>query len=392
MSDTSPTLRELVAVNLRYDAGMASLNVRAVAQLLAKVLYAEGSKVSKPAKELQKAAAKALGIGSISLSLVEEGLRFLDSIHLARESANRWLLTDKGFNDVGSDVASAARARASALERHFPQRLDKQKLEAWFLDAVVEFYGIYGNQWAAALARRAPRAGLTAPVLASLLDTANKRHGFVADAEVLESGFRHFLTSDDPEDERLQWSLGQSLLASQLVAANVGPDPISVKDFRDSVLILDTNVLVAIALQVHSKTPHIKGLAKALNQIGASVGRLDCTAAEYVRLIENKRPAVTRAAERYKPDVLEHSGDEFLHAALSRGCRSSDDFNAFFEDLLSLPSNLSEEMTIDVLDTPQIADAVNQGMADDTLKKSVAEAWAANRFPPSIRGLPLYKC
>jgi hypothetical protein len=44
-----PTIGELVAVNLRYDGGTA-LNVRAVGQLLAKILFASGTVVSKSSR------------------------------------------------------------------------------------------------------------------------------------------------------------------------------------------------------------------------------------------------------------------------------------------------------------------------------------------------------
>ena len=119
----------------------------------------------------------------------------------------------------------------------------------------------YGVQWAATFARKAARQSVSSDALATLLESANHRHGLNREAAALEAGFRAFLNSDEPEDVELSWSLGQALFATQLVAANIGPgNPITAREFNNSLFIADTNVLMVAALEGHRLAPHLSGL------------------------------------------------------------------------------------------------------------------------------------
>src|SRR6267142_1235456 len=121
-----PRLADLVAVNLRYDAGAAALNTRAMAQLIAKVLFASGSGVAKKAKELAQLGAAALGVKKLHTRAIEEALTLLSSLGLTKKNLNSWVLTENGYEQVKQDVERAGRRLRGVLDRNFPARIDRR--------------------------------------------------------------------------------------------------------------------------------------------------------------------------------------------------------------------------------------------------------------------------
>src|SRR5260370_3147499 len=132
MTGNVASLQDLVAINLRYDAGAEALHVRAVAQLVAKVLFAGGKGVSRTAKDLSKEGASVLSVRKIAMAIVETALAFLPTRGLAREYKGRWQLTDNSHVAIESDVLRAEKRLAGVLDRHFPRRIDQLKLRSWF--------------------------------------------------------------------------------------------------------------------------------------------------------------------------------------------------------------------------------------------------------------------
>ena len=169
------------------------------------------------------------------------------------------------------------------------------------------------------------------------------------------------------------------------MAANIGPDPITAREFNNSLFIADTNVLIVAALEGHSLAPHLSGLGKALNAIGAKVVRTVTTREEYLRAMEGRRGMVLKAVDNYPLPVLQDSADNFLHTGLQRGCISREDFEQFFVELMTIPDAISDDMPITVLDSPEIAQMVAEGVADTFLQKKISDAWAAQRRRPKSK-------
>jgi hypothetical protein len=383
---TLPTpARNLVAVNLRYDAGAAALNARAVAQLLAKVLFSEGRNVSKAEAELSKSTSALFGLRRLAPSLVREGLQLLERQRLARESHGRWLLTKSGYDGILDDVTRATARTDSVLSRHFPKRIERAKLERWFQDACVAFYELYGAQWAASLGRkRAPKA-ITRESLASILESATARNDFVSERGVLETGFHEFLASQERDDIEHNWSLGQAMLAAQLVAANIGPDPLTARELHGTLLLLDTNALLVTALEEHRLAGHLNELGRALLEINACVGLNQRRREEYVAAVDNRRRDTRKVVEAFELPVLEGTGDEFLDTAIARGCRTVSDFEGFFDAVLDPPTELAEGVPIKEVDDPDVASLAERGAADTSLVDNIIATWATQRRRPKSR-------
>lgn len=373
-------LRELVAVNLRYDPGAAALRTRAISQIVLKTMFAAGKKVSMPVGDIRKSAGKALDIKALREDSVLEALEHLDGIGLATESSKgRWLLTDHGFAEVASDVDRAASRVAGVLDRHFPARLDCDKLREWFGDACVEFYRLFGSEWAAALARKRSPARVTRDSLANVLSSTVQKHKLDDEREVLFDGFHSFITSTAPEDNEHSWTLGQAMLAAQLVAANIGIDPLSSTDLRDCLLLLDTNALIVTVLEAHRLAAHLEELGQSLAKIGVQVGVIPATRAEYEALIRHKREVGIVAASKYSPVVLKDSSDQFLQTALGRHCARIEDFERFFDEIRVVPNELADNVQIRDISDDLVRQLSERGAKDERLVREISEAWASRR-------------
>ena len=231
---SSITTDDLIAVNLRYEAGSEALQIRALSQIAAKILYANGTNVLVDRSEISKKCQKIFNIKNISKTSIDNALHYLENQLIAQAYGKKWMLSNKGFEQIKDDVQRASSRTRNILERHFPQRIEYEKLVAWFRDACTCFYEIYGNQWAATLGRKRSNKFLTAQTVSALLRDITRRHSLKHEEDLLIRGFHNFITSQENNDIEHKWSLGQSLLSSRLVAADIGPDPITTEDFRDS--------------------------------------------------------------------------------------------------------------------------------------------------------------
>jgi hypothetical protein len=200
-----------------------------------------------------------------------------------------------------------------------------------------------------------------------------------SDSEFLLSGFHSFVASQERDDVDHSWSLCQALLASRLVAARIGSDPVTTEEFRDATFLLDTNALIVTALEMHRLADPLEELGRALKSIGGTLGFIEDTRGEYTRVVSSKRGDVLKAVERYPASVLDEATDPFLTTAVSRHCRTETDVARFFNELLDPPTMLAGEIPIRVVNEPGVLTLAAQGAADEKLKAEIAAMWAQYR-------------
>ena len=376
----TPTIADLVAIRLRFD-GVSSgpLAVRAIGQLLAKRLFTAGSGVSKSKPELVAEAGAALGVGRLGADGVDKAIAFLIREQLVKESGGRYLLTPNAYAVIAADVARANKRVASILDRHFPGAIDRIALTGWFNAASAKFFGLYGSQWAALLQGKVSKDQVSAGRVSELLRDVTKHSVLNAHEEELVAGFHRFLSSSHPEDTEHQWSLGQSLLAAKLVAANIGPDPVTAESFRGATLLLDTNALMVAALERHTLSESLSLLAGALSNLGVSLAVIEETRDEYVRVMAARSRDLMTVARQYGRKVLEESSDPLIATAIARRCFTEDDFRRFADSLLDPPTTLGDRMPIEMASASNVRQWAEGAARDVNLKKDIGGTWAARR-------------
>lgn len=380
-------IEDLAAIYLRFDSSVEALNTRAVAQLAAKLLYTRGNKVSLTSGEIATEIAKVFDVSRLDSAVVDQALAFLRQNRLVNEYHGRWRFSDTGFALFDADVKRAEARLDAVLRRHFSPQIERGKLESWFVDACVRFYGLYGAQWAAAIGRQKKRPSVSQTSVRSLLDAATQSAGLRDHSDALFDGFYRFIGSGEQDDVEHQWSLSQSMLAARLVAAKLGPDPLTAASFRGASVLLDTNVLIVAALEKDRLAEPLRLLGKALVQLDSSLGIIEQTRDEYRRVIHAKRIALVSIVEKLPLNLLSGTSDPFIESALERGCTVEADFNQYCDELLDPPTELIDGVAIEIVSSPAVVRYAELGAADEALKASIQLQWTElrSRKPKGVR-------
>ncbi len=152
----SELLDDLVAVNLKYSAGARPLRTRAIAQVVAKMLYTEPPGEETESGSLAENVGLVCGVDKVEIGEVADALALLEGFGLVEKAAVGWKLSAKGTKEIDVDLKRSRVVADSVLNRHFPKTIARQELRTWFRDSCVDFFGQYGAYWAATIFRTSP--------------------------------------------------------------------------------------------------------------------------------------------------------------------------------------------------------------------------------------------
>lgn len=372
------TLNELITVHLRYTAGARPLRTRAVAQLVAKVLYTLPPGETASEEEIKEGISQLLGIPKFPKRAVSDALALLNDLKLVDRQKSRCVLSVNGKQEIEADVAQSFARNDAVLNTHFPQSIPKEKLRNWFRETCVEYFGRYGTTWAATVCR-VPSQMITLPISwQDIIPMIANRYAIDEHKDALIKGFASFMASPDRRDQEHLWSLGQAMFAARLIAAGIGADPITTLELQDSWVFLDTNVLITTSLEASKLAPSVAALGKALESLNTKLMFLPITEDEYKRLIGETRTHTLRVVDRYPPSIIDKATDAFTRTARSRGCNTLEDFERFFAEINRIPTELDGQH-IERCEDEEIIQAGIQGSTDEDLQQQVAEVWQSMR-------------
>jgi predicted nucleic acid-binding protein len=367
----------LVSTHLYYDAGTKSLRARAFAEIIIKILFLRPEKKAR-FTEIAEEAAKIVGVPRLTSQDVQSGLEFLKDKGVITKSGNFWFLKREESERIRADLKNTQTRIDHILDKHFGTKIDKEILRSWFKNVAVEFFGRFSEVWAKKLKREAPNFP-DANQIKNIISSSIKEHHLESNAQILIDGFNNFL--HDNEDfiiEQQIWSFAQSMLAARLVTASVGPDPLSIGEFRESKLLLDTNVLFTAMLEKSRLSAAFSALASSIKQIGASFLITRETEQEYEAVVARKKLEAIRAVENFPLEVLEESKDPFLKTAISRGCVDKASFYTFFTSIQQAPDKIGDEK-IECLDDKGTNSAIEASRKDFKKQAQIAAEWKAQR-------------
>ena len=374
----SEMLDDLVAVNLKYSASARPLRTRAIAQVVAKVLYTESPGEGTEAGSLAENIGLVCGVDKMEIGEVEDALALLEGFGLVEKPAVGWKLSSKGTKEIEVDLNRSRVVANSVLDRHFPKTIARQELRTWFRDSCVEFFGQYGTYWAASVCRTPPKAIPMPSDWATIVQKTAAEHSLTQHTDVLTKGFGGFLESVDARDQEHRWGLGQAMFASRLIAASVGVDPITTKEIGDALVFLDTNILLASVLEGDRHAPSMKVLGAALRTLNIQLTLLPRTLMEYDQRVSAARESTLRVVARYPISIVKKARDTFARTATSRGCTSTQDFERFFDEVGQAPNVLSGE-PITMCDKEEVLRAAEDGEGDAEVQSQIADAWKLAR-------------
>jgi hypothetical protein len=369
---------EIVAANLRYGDAAAPLRVRAYAQVAAKVLLAEEAGVALKLEKIRLRCRALLLTATPTRENVQTALEFLiDQGQVEEMEGGRYRLRTRARAQLTAQVTGQRNQIENAIERHFPLDVEPDLLRKWFELTGVRFFGAYGDRWVAATARVRKQDVPSANVEAIAMDAAREL-GLTDEAGLLAEQFRDFIRSDNPEDNTLLWHFGRAMFAARLMAADLAADPISVHELADSMLVLDTNVLLALAVEAPEVMPALNGLARTLANLDVRLVFSAHSLDEYGRIVEVWRGETLGHLDRHGYALVRDAGDDHVQAAIRRACASPEHFETFYDELARVPRALGT-LPIHPLNDAALQEASEAGAEDEQLVQQIQDAWSAQR-------------
>ena len=145
------------------------------------------------------------------------------------------------------------------------------------------------------------------------------------------------------------WDYGTSAFAAKLIRNQNGVDSLTIDSFKNSTCILDTNVLLFISLNSRFKDGII-ALENVFSSLNVKVGYLYITQKEYQDKVYNQKSMTMRNLEKFGYDIASIPNDDFTTNAKELQCKTSEDFERFFDEKHKMPKVVHESLPIILLD------------------------------------------
>ena len=360
----------LQSIFVHVDASSKTLANNAIAQLVIKLLYNCGDYIKK--EELARMIdsqthmdiSKSDSFDTILNSLVgkKEILQKKGSYYLSTSKKEK---IRKSIDD--------SKERIERLLENFFNRLysDKEIIKAWFQDVTIKFFGIYADIWISDLLAGSQLIRNFGESVRSTIENRTKSFKNLDSRDIAElpERFFKFVTTRHPDVDAYLWEHGTSRFSALLISNRQGVDKLTLDSFSNSTCILDTNVLIFIALSTKSNVKTYEQIERAFEQLGISVNVLNITKSEYEHRIDIQRDATIKNIERGKTLATKIPNDSFTQCAIERQCSSKEDFELFFEMLRKLPTFVANKLKIELLDNDTSMDKVIEKAQKDEGKK-----------------------
>lgn len=337
--------------------------LRAVCQIILKIIYScQSLEVNK--EYIVNALKRITETKRIDSDLIDNALQSLVSnkeVHLKK----RYYSLSKSKRDKILDLQlESEKKKLDIIERFFtPCYSESKYVQEWLIDAMITFFEFFSNEWVSNLTISSKALINARASIEDIIQkrTNNNKHLEKQDKEVLAKKFFEMITTKDANIDYFIWEFGTSSFAARLISSSLGTDTNILDRFRGTVCLLDTNMLIKIALCDEKQKHLFEALESAFIRLGIEVRFLEITHDEYVKAVELKKEEVMRNT-CFPISVLQETDDEYIQAACSLHCSSKQDFELFFRQIAEPPKVLFEKLEIMQLNS------------DKSIKQVIAEA------------------
>lgn len=346
---------------------MQTLTKSAHSNFLLKILYLRRKQTSF--EDLFIDYAKGLGSDSISKEDVQSIMDELVKKGLVRFHNGLYYLSSSRMERIDKARESSIQRKQSVVSSYFQQVYSTpEQIISWLDDILVFFFDSYASEWITDLYYNKnyiynSKDGLLKAVQ---LRTQNSDHIDKRDRLLLPDRFLTMvLAPNDPNVNQLLWEFGTTAFSAKLITAAHGANPVTLDTFRDSICLLDTNILMNIGLEESNYYKTLSSLEKVYERLSIKVKILPITRDEYLYTIQNIKSEIIRLVSKgYSDEVLKKTGDQYIQTAIERKCETEEDYDRFFEDLIHVPELFHERLAIEIEDNQNVIDSVAQNQAD----------------------------
>lgn len=358
----------LNSVYLKLDINMQYLTSKAIAQIIVKIVYQQGC--SMTVGEIKSELAKLNEGNRFSDSEIDEIISDLGNNELKQRDGRYYLSTSR--RNKMKQAAEESEKRLNNIIKKYFSGLNSSEiaLREWLSTVTRVFFETYSNEWVSDLNNHTNYISQSAESirLQVMRRTEAMKDIDKDDKKELHVRFFDFVNSRDSDVDEYLWGYGTSAFASKLIRSKYGIDKLTMEAFRDSVCVLDTNVLLFIALE-SKYADSFNALEKVFRNLNIQPKYFYITKREYENKVCNQRKVTLSNYNRFGFETISKFKDDFMQSALRLGCRTSHDFEQFFDTALSIPQQIFQSVDICLLDDDtKINEAIDRAQQNEELK------------------------
>lgn len=320
-------------------------------------LYKEGLKVKSVDEER---------LSALIDCLVENGTLLLE--------VDMYYLPDTTISKLEQEDQLSKTIKDAIIEKYFGGTFSsKENIKAWLQIATVKFFDSFSNSWISDLSRREQSVNSKRDDIIKQIDNRTKSLDFIdgRDKKTLSGRFFEFITSSDPVVNNYLWEYGTTAFSVHLIKNTEGADELTLDLFENSICLLDTNVLIDIALETDEDHEALDVLSEIFEVLKVHVFTLGITRDEYLNKIASKHEEVSKLLGDNFRKLLHKSSDQFMQAARGRSCSRPEDYEAMFTSLGTVPGSICENVPIANFDEDQgLKKAIETWVNDDSIRSN----------------------
>ena len=358
----------LKTMYLRLDSTTKSLTKNAISQLLIKIVYANNNQLSvnQVISEYKKVLNK-----KINEDLVKENLTNLVKDGSIKYQSGRYYLSKNKIDKIDLSYKESENRKTQIIETYFkPYFSGDSVVSEWLSEVTQMFFKQYSNEWMADICYK-QRTSAVLNIKESILKTIQEqtlknKNIDKKDRKDLSQKFVNLLTINDIQIASYLWEYGIASFSAQLISSSLGADVLSIDTFKDCICLIDTNVLMNIGLESSIYFKAFKSIENVFKSLNINVGYLYITKEEYKRTIGNKRDEILNMVEKYPLEVIKKTDDQYIQTAITRQCRTVEDFKRFFSSLMDVPQYVEEKVKINIIDNDiDLEKEISQNQSDE---------------------------
>ena len=292
----------LQSIYVRLNSNLQNLSSKAIAQIIIKIVYKKGTSLTK--QEIKDALAEINGFKHINNKEVENILDSLVPNELKSRDGKYYISSSKRAA-IKKTIDSSNQRQKDLISKYFSGLNSSEDIISdWLIDVTIKFFETFSEEWISditASTKNITRSSDSIRTLITNRTNSNKKLD-KDDKEKLPARFIKFVMASDSLVEEYLWDYGTSAFASKLIRTMHGVDQLTLDSFRDSNCVLDTNILMFIALESRFKDA-FTAIEKVFIDLGIKVKILYITKKEYENKISNQRWITLHNMEKYGADI-----------------------------------------------------------------------------------------
>ena len=371
----------LQSIYIQVDASYETLTNSAIAQLLVKLLFRCAEPVSD--KELLGIYTNDLPKKSIDEAVYSTILEQLVDKHEIQYKNKKYYLSTAKKKKIQQSIDEAHNRVEQILQKYFRGKYHSSDeiVSRWFEDVTFRFFEIYADAWISSLLEGGSAINNQAESIKSTIENRTKSFPDIdkRDLNILPTLFFSFITARDSIVDAYLWEHGTSRFAAQLISNRHGINQLTIDAFKDSTCVLDTNILIFIALAAGSVKDSFKLLEQTFQQLNINSQILYITSEEYRHRVSIQRDATLNNISHFgSKNSSNIANDDFTKCAKALHCESEEDFARFFDSIQDFPEVIHENVEIELFDNDkQLNDVITRAQNDEDKKQYLNSLYIA---------------